>query len=150
MVDLSIIIVSFNTRELLDRCLCSIYLSHSKIPYEIFVVDNSSSDGSNEMVKAKYPQVKLILNSENVGFARANNEVMKIAKGKYYLLLNSDTIVEEGTIDTLVNFIERYPKAAAVGPKILNYDGSLQSKGYYFPSIFFTFFTLTLLLHLCS
>ncbi len=112
-MDLSIIIVNWNTKRLLDECLSSIYRETQKINFEIFVVDNLSSDGSAQMVREKYlparafgsgrwqagPQVKLIENKENRGFAAANNQALKGASGRYILFLNPDTIIIENALD---------------------------------------------------
>ena len=96
LLDLSISIVNWNTKDILRNCLKSIYESTHKISYEIFVVDNASSDGSSEMVEKEFPQVKLIRNKENLGFAKANNQVIKLSNARYILLLNSDTMVLDG------------------------------------------------------
>jgi len=93
---LSIIIVSYNTMEVTDNCLSSIYKSSIDFPYEIIVVDNNSSDGSVEMIKNKYPHVRIVANDKNRLFAIANNQAAKIAKGEYLLLLNSDTLTWGG------------------------------------------------------
>lgn len=135
-IDVSIIIVSFNTKQLLDDCLRSVYASvkGSDIRTEIIVVDNVSVDGSCEMVKKKYPRVILVRNSENVGFGRANNQGIKMAKGEYILLLNSDTIVQGTAIPKLVSFSKAHT-TVFVGPKLYNLDGSPQTSGGPFFSI---------------
>lgn len=127
-MDLSIIIVSFNTQKLLDDCLASVFrsLKGTKITYEVIVVDNVSVDGTREMVKKKYPDVRTILNKENVGFGKANNQGMKQALGNYIFLLNSDTIVLNDAIGKLVAFAKQHPKSF-VGPKLLNLDRSPQT-----------------------
>jgi GT2 family glycosyltransferase len=140
---LSIIIVSYNTKELLRNCLESIYKT-VKIPnYEIIVVDNASGDGSPELLEKEFKDITVIKNRENLGFARANNQALKPANGKYILLLNSDTILKEGTVDVLLDFIAKNPDAAAVGPKVLNPDESLQNKGFLFPSVMFSLLVLS-------
>ena len=93
---------------MLDKCLSSIYSSSPKISFEIFVVDNASSDDSSEMVKAKYPGCKIIQNSENVGFAKANNQAIKICAGRYALLLNSDTEILGNALDVMVEFMNTH------------------------------------------
>jgi len=128
-IDLSIIIVSFNARELLHQCLESLAKVDLGAPYEILVVDNGSDDGSAEMVRSQFPEVALIHNQANSGYARANNQALAVARGRYLLLLNSDTIVEGEAIRALLAFTEAHPNAAAAGPTILNLDGTLQSKG---------------------
>ncbi len=128
-MDLSIIIVSYNTKDLLKECLISIYKNISQIKFEILVIDNNSRDGSPEMVEKKFPKVKLIKNRENKGFAAANNIGIKKSKGKYLLLLNSDTLVSPDSLEEMVKFMDRTPEAGVVGGKLLNPDGSLQSFG---------------------
>ncbi len=129
-IDVSIIIVSFNTRQLLDDCLASVYssLKGSNITHEIIVVDNISKDGSRQMVRKKYPDVVLIANRQNVGFGKANNQGIKKARGTHVLLLNSDTIVQDDAIVKLVTFSHDHP-TVFVGPKLYNRDGSVQTSG---------------------
>ncbi|MBI4066590.1 glycosyltransferase family 2 protein, partial [Candidatus Gottesmanbacteria bacterium] len=126
-MDLSLIIPSYNTSALLERCLTSIFtsLKRSEISYEVIVVDNSSDDGSPESVRKKFPQVHLLCNTENVGYGKANNQAIKFAKGDYVLLLNSDIIVQNDAIGALYQFIRDKRKAFA-GGKLLNEDGSPQ------------------------
>jgi|WetSurSiteA1Bulk_404760.scaffolds.fasta_scaffold04619_3 GT2 family glycosyltransferase len=123
-------IISFNTKELLRNCINSIYASTKNIDYEIIVIDNASNDGSPQMIETEFRDIKLIKNRDNLGFAKANNQAIAVAQGKYLLLLNSDTIIQKGSIERLVDFLSAHPKVAAVGPKVLNMDGSLQSKGF--------------------
>lgn len=120
-MNLSIIIPSYNTRALLDRCLTSIYesLKDTTMDFEVIVVDNASIDGTRELVNIKYPRVKKILNNENVGYGRANNQGIKKAVGEYVLLLNSDIVVKNNAIEKLLVFGESHPKAF-VGGKLLN------------------------------
>lgn len=133
---LSIIIVSYNTKDILDDCLSSIYRSHIKDVFEIIVVDNCSHDGSVEMLETKYKQVTVIKNTVNHLFAKANNQAAKIAKGEYLLLLNSDTLVYDDNIQKLIDYFETLESSViCIGPKILNLDKSLQSQGYPNPSI---------------
>lgn len=128
---LSIIIVSFNTCEVTKQCLNSIYKSNWKDSFEIIIVDNNSYDGSVEMIRETFPNVKVIANKENKLFSIANNQGAAIAKGKYLLLLNSDTIVKENNIQKMIDFFERCPEnIICIGPKILNLDGTLQSRGF--------------------
>jgi GT2 family glycosyltransferase len=135
MVDLSIVIVSYNTRELLKECLQSIYLNTGNISYEIFVVDNNSADHTGQMIKEDFQEVKLIENRENVGFARANNQALKLASGRNVLLLNPDTKVLRDSLSKMVTFIDNRQDIAAVGCQLLNSDMSLQPSCYRFPSL---------------
>lgn len=127
-MDVSIIIVSYNTKQLTDDCLSSIKksLSGTSIRYEILVIDNVSVDGTKEMIEKKYPEVVRIWNTENVGFGRANNQGIKKAKGTYILLINSDTIAINKSIPKLYEFAKLHPRAF-VGPKLLNMDRSAQT-----------------------
>ncbi len=128
--DLSIIIVSFNTKDVTDACLASIYKAKWRSTYEVIVVDNNSHDGSVEMIREKYPQVKLIANPDNKYFAIANNQGAKIARGKYLLLLNSDTIVEDDNIQRMIDYFNTLPTdVICIGPKVLNPDKTVQSFG---------------------
>lgn len=130
MKDLSIIIVNWNTRNLLSRCLQSVYETAGDLEFEVFVVDNASTDGSAQMVRERFPQLHLIENRENVGFARANNQTIRLSRGRYVVLLNSDTEAYRGTLETMVQFMERHPQAGGCGPRLLNADGSLQASCY--------------------
>ena len=126
---LSIIIVNWNTRDLLAQCLESVAENvgtWEQGNVETFVVDNASSDGSAAMVRERFPWVHLIENRENVGFARANNQALREAAGRYAVLLNSDTAVLPGALQTLVDFMDAHPQVSACGPLLLNPDGSLQ------------------------
>jgi len=134
-VDVSIIIVNWNTKELLRDCLSSVYEHAGDIDYEIIVIDNASTDGSAEMVKNDFGQVILIENTENRGFAAANNQGMAVAKGRYVLLLNSDTIVLDNAIAKTVRFADENPRAAVTGCRVLNPDRTLQRTCFRFPSI---------------
>ena len=123
--DVSIVIVSWNTKDILADCLRSIYEQTNKLCFEIIVIDNASSDGSQEMVKNQFGGVTLIENKENFGFASANNQGIRIAAGRYVLLLNSDTIVLDSAIEKTVAFTDNVPDAAVVGCRVLNPDRSL-------------------------
>lgn len=125
-IDLSIIIVNFNVKEFLQNLLNSIQRSSYKVTREIIVIDNASDDGSVEILKDKYPYVHLIANKKNLGFGAANNLGLKIATGKYILLINPDTIVQEDTFEKLISFFEKTPEAGLAGCKVLNSDGTLQ------------------------
>lgn len=125
-LDLSIIIVSWNTRGLLEQCLGSIYAHPVKSTFEVLVVDNLSTDGSQAMVQTRFPQARLIANRENVGFAAGNNQAIRLSQGRIVLLLNPDTEVHPGALDALVTFLNTHPQAGAAGARLLNPDGSLQ------------------------
>jgi len=123
---LSIIIVNYNTKELLKNCLKSIFQKMKDIDFEIWVVDNNSSDGSLEMIGKEFPKVKIIANKENVGFAKANNQAIKEVGGKYILLLNPDTVILDENFKELIKFMEEHPEVGACGPLVLNRDGTMQ------------------------
>jgi len=125
-VDLSIIIVNYNVKEFLQNLLHSIEKASLNISHEIIIVDNASDDGSVELISEKFPSVRLIANTENLGFGKANNQALKIASGKYLLLINPDTIVSEDTLDKMISFFENNSDAGLAGCKILNPEGSLQ------------------------
>ncbi len=135
-MSLSIIIVNWNVKSLLEKCLESIYKKEKNLDFEIFVVDNASSDGSAEMVKEKFPQVKLITNKENKGFAIANNQGIKQAQGEFILLLNPDTEILDNALEKMVNFMRQYSSCGILGCKLLNSDGSLQPSCRAFPSLY--------------
>jgi len=135
-LNLSIIIVNYNGKEFLRKCLKSVYAETSDLDFEVFVVDNNSQDSDSEMIKKLFPRVHLIQNSENVGFAKANNQAILKSRGRYILLLNPDTVALPNAITNLVEFMETYPDAEAVGCKLLNLDGSIQYSIRNFPSLF--------------
>jgi GT2 family glycosyltransferase len=118
--DLSIVIVSWNTRELLRACLSSVFKNAANLKLEVFVVDNASTDGSPAMVRESFPQVQMIQNGQNVGFAAANNQAFPKCSSEFVLLLNSDTIVVGDALQTLVNFVRAHPEAGAIGPRLLH------------------------------
>jgi GT2 family glycosyltransferase len=119
-LDISIVIVSWNTRELLRDCLRSVFDHANELALEVFIVDNNSKDGSAEMVRQSFPQVRLIQNDHNVGFAAANNQAFPKCSSEFELLLNSDTIVVGDALRTLVEFARAHPEAGAVGPRLLH------------------------------
>ena len=123
MVDLTVVIVNYNVAYFLEQCLHSVQRASENIECEVFVVDNNSVDGSNDMVRQKFPWVKLIANKDNVGFSRANNQAMRIAKGRYVLLLNPDTLVEEDTFAKSVAFMDAHPDAGGLGVKMIDGKG---------------------------
>lgn len=126
LTDLSIIIVNYNTIHLLRDCLTSLMQTESKA-CEIVVVDNASADGSAGMVEKEFAGVTLIPNQQNVGFSKANNQGMRQAKRKHFLLLNSDTVVRAGAVETMAEFLGVHPEVGAVTCKLLNADGTIQA-----------------------
>lgn len=134
-IDVSIIIVNWNTKKLLHDCLASVYATIKNVHFEVIVIDNASTDGSVEMVQSDFAEVKLIANTENRGFASANNQGMDFAIGRYILLLNSDTVVLTEAIDNVVAFGDLHEEAAVVGCRVLNPDMTLQPTCFMFPSL---------------
>lgn len=133
-IDISIIIISYNTEDLIATCLESIIHINDR-PKEIFVVDNASDDGSAEFVQKNYPSVHLIENRENKGFAAANNQAMKMCTGRYILLINPDTEFLPATFAPMISFLDAHPQIGLVGIKMINPDGSEQeSFSYEYPS----------------
>jgi len=139
-MDLSVLIVNYNTRQLTLDCLRSVYDSETGYSYEVIVVDNASADDSVEKIMEQYPQVRMIANEENTGFAKANNQAMEAAAGRYILLLNSDTIVQPDTLQTMVAFMDENPQVGASGCKVVLPDASLDKacrRGFPTPSASF-------------
>lgn len=133
-IDLSIVIVSFNTKELTHQCLKSVESYATGVEHEVILVDNVSTDGSTEMVAEEFPWVKLICLPENRGFAGGNNPGMKSATGRYVLLLNSDTILSDGVLERTISYMDQYPRIGILGCKLTNPDGSLQASARMLPS----------------
>jgi len=133
-LDLSIVIVSYNTRDMLRDCLNSLPAATEGLTVETYVVDNNSPDDSVAMVQSEFTDVHLIANQENAGFTRANNQALRLCAGRFVLILNPDTEAEPGALTTLVRYLETHPDVGAVGPKLLNTDGSLQANGRWFPN----------------
>ena len=134
--DLSFIIVSWNTCSLLLNCLRSIQQTITDYTYEVIVVDNGSTDASVQEVKKHFgSQVIVIENSENRGFARANNQALCMARGRFMVLLNSDVVLKEGCINALIFFLTATPSAAMAGPRMLNGEGTLQNSYDNFPTL---------------
>jgi N-acetylglucosaminyl-diphospho-decaprenol L-rhamnosyltransferase len=132
-VPLSVVIVSYNTRPLLEACLSS--LRSSGIEAEIIVVDNASTDDSAEAVRDRFSEVRLIRSETNLGFAGGNNLAFPHCRGRCVALLNADTEVEPGAFAEMVNFLEAHPQVGAVGPRLLNPDGTVQPSGHRFPRL---------------
>lgn len=132
--DISVIVLNWNTRQLLRKCIASVYGTVSPIDIEVIVVDNNSSDGSADMVAESFPDATLIRNSKNIGFSAGNNLAIRQASGRYILLLNPDAELLPGSVQAMFDFAESHPDAAVIGPKLLNTDGSLQKNGRMFPT----------------
>ena len=122
---LSVVIVSYNVRELLTACIDSVVKAAEGIDTEVFVVDNKSVDDTIEVISRDYPWVHLINNKENLGFSKANNIAIRQAEGEYVLLLNPDTVVAEGTLRGAIEFMDQYPEAGGAGVRMHNADGTL-------------------------
>lgn len=134
MNELSIIIVSWNCKHYVFECLRTIYETSQANNYTIILVDNNSSDNTIEEVKEKFSKIVCISNSTNVGFASANNQALMIAKSRLVLFLNPDTLVHKNALLNMIEYLSRNLQIAAIGPKILNHDGSTQYTGVRFPS----------------
>jgi GT2 family glycosyltransferase len=133
---LSVIIVSYNTRALLLRCLATLEPELAGIPSEVFVVDNASKDGSPAAVHAAFPKVRVLGQEQNLGFGAANNVALRESRGELILLLNSDAFVHPGALSAMRDCLARNPAVGVVGPRLVNEDGSLQRSCWRFPSPF--------------
>ena len=133
-IDVSIVIVSWNTREILLNCIASIYKNTSNVTFEIIVVDNASDDGSVEAFRERYPDVRVIANDKNLGFAAANNRGIRVARGTYLLLLNPDTLVLSGVISNCFGYARAHPDVAAIGCQVLESETRIQRTGFSFPT----------------
>lgn len=147
--DISVIVVNWNTREYLAECLASMVadggvvltgeesatVQPGQVSAEVIVVDNASDDGSVAMIAAQFPQVRLLANDRNLGFAAANNQAIAQARGRVLFLLNPDAYIRPGALQALVRFLKRRPQAAAVGPNVLNPDGTWQAAVFRFPTL---------------
>jgi GT2 family glycosyltransferase len=134
-MDLSVIVVNWNTKDFLLQCLGSIYQFVKGLEKEVIVVDNGSIDGSLVAARERFPETMFIENQINLGFAEANNQALSLLKGKYILLLNPDTRMKEGNIESLLSFMDSHPEAGIVGAQLLNADGSKQNSIANFPSL---------------
>lgn len=144
-IDVSIIVVAWNFKKLVYDCLKSVFDQTEGIRFEIIYVNNGSEDGSVEMVKNEFPEVRIIENDDNKGFTKANNQAIEIAKGRYVLLLNSDTIVLDNAIAKSVIFADAHLDTAVVGCKVLNHDRTLQRSCFMCPSTLNLFLAATYL-----
>lgn len=141
--DVSIIIVNWNTCELLRKCIQSIEDNKQDWNIEIIVVDNASSDDSLRMLKEVFPNVITIRNQVNVGFAKANNQAFKISQGTYVLLLNSDAELTKGVLDELISCADEQTEAGIIGARLINPDGTFQASHTKFPSLMREFLILS-------
>ena len=145
MVKLSIVIVNWNTKDLLKDCLDSVVSKlDGRVSYEIFVVDNASSDKSAAMVRSHFPTVHLIENSENVGFGRANNQASALASGEYILLLNSDTRLVGDDTDEVLHYLDDHPAVGIATGKMYYEDGVIHSSSRRFPGVVRTILSNTI------
>ena len=142
-VDISVVIVGWNAKHYLELCLESLAKAPPRRSMEVLVVDNASTDGSVEMIETKFPWVKLIKSSENLGFAKGNNVAIRQCQGRYIALVNPDVIVFPGCLDALADFLEQNPKVGNVGPRVLNPDMSMQSTCRRFPTLWNNFCSAT-------
>lgn len=146
-MELSLVTVSWNVRDLLAACLESTLasLQGCGFEYELLVVDNASTDGSAELVRQRFPQVRLLANADNKGFAAGNNQALGQAVGRYVVLLNPDTLVQDDALSTMLRFLQEHPQVGMVGPRLVYADGRFQHAAFRFPSLpqtFLDFFPL--------
>jgi len=142
-IDISVVIVGWNAEHYLDLCLQSLAQAPPRRSMEVLVVDNASTDGSVEMIEAKFPWVKLIKSNENLGFAKGNNVAIRQSQGRYVALVNPDVTVFPGCLDALADFMDQNPNAGNVGPRVLNPDMSMQSTCRRFPTLWNNFCSAT-------
>ena len=146
MTDIAVIVVNWNAREDLRLCLQALYAEPAPaIRFEVWVVDNASGDHSAALVRSEFPQVRLLANTENLGFSKANNQAIAASRSRHVFLLNSDAVIHPGALDALVAFADARPQAGILGPKVLNPDGSLQFSCRRFPNLGAGFFRNTYL-----
>ena len=142
-MDVSVVIVSWNTRDILRGCLRSVFEQTRRVSFEVFVVDNNSHDGSADMVRAEFPEVKLIENAENRGFAAASNQAIRMASARYMLLLNPDTIVLDDAISRCVGYADLHPDVGVVGCQVLEDEHRISPTGFSFPTPLTVFLELS-------
>lgn len=138
-IDISVIIISWNTREILRECIEKVPAGCIAMKIEIIVVDNGSNDGTQEMVHAEFPSVVLVENVKNLGFPKAVNQGIEVSRGNCVAILNSDTIVSPGSLEALAVYLKDNPRVAAVGPQLVSKDGHYQYSGGFAPSLFAAF-----------
>jgi len=142
-VEISIVIVAWNAKHYLEMCLDSLAATAPRRSMEILVLDNASTDGSAEMLEARFPQAKLIRSRENLGFSRGNNVAIRECRGRYIALVNPDVVVLPGCLDALADFLDKHPKVGNVGPRVLNPDTTLQISCRRFPTVWNNFCSAT-------
>jgi hypothetical protein len=145
---LSVVIVSWKVRDKLKNNLIALFKSQADFSWEVFVVDNNSEDGTGEMIKQDFPQVKLIVNEDNLGFARANNQALKLAQGDFVLLLNPDMLVREDTLAKMVAWMEQKPEAWVAGCHLVNEQGQTTPQVRRWPGLFDQLAIATKLAHI--
>lgn len=133
--DMSIVLVCWNNKTYLEQCLISLYEGRLQSNYDVIVVDNGSTDGSQAMLRERFPQVQIIQNDHNVGLGKASNQGIQATHGRFVLLLNNDTLVNGASLDAMVEFMSKTPDAGAVGGRLLNPDGTLQAASNTFSSL---------------
>ncbi len=133
-MDVSIVIVNYKTRGMVKQGLKSLRLARIRLNYEIFVVDNASGDGLPELVRAEFPEARLIALDRNVGFAAGNNLAIRKAKGKYVFVLNPDALVGSGSIEAMFAYMEAHPEIGVLGPRLMHPDGTRQESAHRFPT----------------
>src|SRR5262249_46568977 len=141
--DVTVIVVSYNTAHLLDQMFTALDAARAALKLQVIVVDNASRDNSLEILRTYYPNAELIENKSNVGFARANNQALPRARGRYVLLLNTDALVSADTLQKTVDFMDAHPRSGVLGVKLVEPDGSLQPSCRYFPTPWNVFLTTT-------
>ncbi len=141
--DLAIVLVCWNNKAYLEPCLNSLYEGGLKSRFEVVVVDNGSTDGSQAMLREKFPEVKIIQNDYNAGLGKASNQGIEATRGRHVLLLNNDTLVNGPSLDAMVDYLDKHPRVGAVGGKLLNPDGSIQACYNNFPTLWEEFLIAT-------
>ena len=139
----SVIVVSYNTRDILRQCLQHLFAKSGESELEVFVVDNASADGSADMVRQEFPQIQLIANQENLGFAAANNQAYARAGGEYILLLNPDAYLKQDAVINVRTFLENHPECGLCGGRLVNLDGELDPSARRFPNCIYKFLTIS-------
>ncbi len=134
MLTLSVVIVTYNSRDLVGQCLRSV-AEQTHVDHEVMVVDNASRDGTPSFIAGNFPKVRLIKNASNLGFSAANNQALNQASGRYRVLLNPDTLLLNGTLDRLVEYLDAHPEVGIIGAKMVESDGSLRRYETWYPSL---------------